>query len=133
MKEYVIVLVLFGLLLHVTPVSHAQLPTSRVVDANLISGPRPAFPVAAQNLVKGEINERVVSKTDPAQSYALYLPANYMPDKKWPILYCFDPEARGIVPVKRYQSAAEKYGWIVAGSNNSQNGPFQLSLDANGA
>src|SRR5207249_4789508 len=32
--------------------------------------------------------------------------------------------------VERYQAAAEKYGYIVAGSNNSRNGPWDISLDA---
>src|SRR5213075_3114961 len=50
--------------------------------------------------------------------------------RSWPIMYAFDPGARGTLPVTRYQQAAEKYGWIVIGSNNSQNGSMQQSLDA---
>ena len=79
---------------------------------------------------KGQIVERLVCLSDPNQSYALYLPSNYSPDLKWPILYAFDPGARGKVPVERYREAAEKYGWIIVGSNNSRNGPFQPSVDA---
>ncbi len=60
----------------------------------------------------------------PAQAYALYIPANYTPDKKWPVLFCFDPAARGIMPVERLKTAAEKYGYLVAGSLNSRNGPW---------
>lgn len=70
---------------------------------------------------KGVVTKHVATTKDPKQSYALYLPTNYTPDKKWPILYCFDPMARGSVPVKRFQKAAEKFGYIVAGSNNSRN------------
>ena len=40
------------------------------------------------------------------------------------MLYAFDPGARGRVPVERFKEAAEKYGWIVLGSNNSRNGPW---------
>jgi dienelactone hydrolase len=72
---------------------------------------------------KGEINERVACLSDPAQSYALYLPAGYTPERRWPVIYGFDPGARGRVPVERFKAAAEKYGFIVAGSNNSRNGP----------
>src|SRR4029450_11181080 len=32
---------------------------------------------------------------DPAQSYALYLPSQYAPERRWPILYLFDPSAEG--------------------------------------
>lgn len=81
-------------------------------------------------LPQGQITERIVSRIDPAQSYALYLPSAYTAQKKWPILYCFDPVARGSVPVERFREAAEKYGWIVVGSNNSKNGSWQPSLDA---
>jgi dienelactone hydrolase len=41
--------------------------------------------------------------------------------KRWPIVYAFDPEARGKIPVERYKEVAEKYGYIIAGSNNSRN------------
>jgi predicted esterase len=73
-------------------------------------------------LPKGEIVENVTSKADPQQTYALYLPSRYSPDKKWPILYAFDPGARGKLPVSLFKDAAEKFGYIVVGSNNSKNG-----------
>ncbi len=76
----------------------------------------------AQELVAGQIINKVVCKADATQSYALYIPSQYEPSKKWPIIYCFDPAARGHLPVERYRAAAEKYGYIVAGSNNSRNG-----------
>lgn len=46
------------------------------------------------------------------------------------MLYAFDPGARGQIPVERFQEAAEKFGWILIGSNNSRNGAFQPSIDA---
>jgi predicted esterase len=78
----------------------------------------------------GTLVERLICAQDPAQSYALYLPSNYSTDKKWPVLIAFDPGARGKLPVERYKDAAEKWGWIVIGSNNSRNGPMRPSLDA---
>lgn len=74
--------------------------------------------------------ERVVCAGNPTQSYALYLPSNYDAKRKWPILYAFDPGARGKIPVERFKEAAEKFGWIIAGSNNSRNASFQTSIDA---
>lgn len=71
---------------------------------------------------RGEVIESVACKADPQQSYALYLPSRYTPDKKWPMLYAFDPGARGKLPVSLFKDAAEKFGYIVVGSNNSKNG-----------
>jgi predicted esterase len=68
--------------------------------------------------------------SDPTQTYALYLPSNYSPERQWPIIYAFDPFARGKVPVELYQDAAEKYGYIVAGSNNAKNGQGALEFAA---
>ena len=72
----------------------------------------------------------MVVSGDPSQSYALYLPSGYTPSRLWPVVYCFDPGARGRVAVERFQEAAEKHGYILAGSNNSRNGPADLALQA---
>lgn len=88
------------------------------------------YQAGSQQFPRGVIIERVVSQSDPQQSYALFLPSSYSPDKKWPVLYCFDPVARGNLPVKLFQEAAEKYGYIVAGSYNSRNGPVGTALEA---
>jgi len=75
----------------------------------------------SEPLVGGQVTDKVLCAGSSGQSYALYLPSNYTPSKRWPILYAFDPAARGRIPVTLYKYAAEKYGYIVAGSNNSQN------------
>jgi dienelactone hydrolase len=72
----------------------------------------------------------VICSTQPDQSYALYVPSYYSPQKRWPIVYAFDPVARGAVPVELMKAAAERYGYIVAGSNNARNGPWAPLLDA---
>ncbi len=82
--------------------------------------------LAGQELPRGQILETVACQADPAQTYALYLPYGYVPDRKWPILYALDPGARGLMPVQRFREAAEKYGYILAGSNNSRNGPVKI-------
>ena len=83
-----------------------------------------------ESIPKGQVVERIEALNDSSQSYALYLPSNYTPDRKWPVLYAFDPGARGRVPVERFKDAAEKYGWIVLGSNNSRNGPWNVVVNA---
>ncbi|MGE3513444.1 MAG: hypothetical protein AB7N65_31690, partial [Vicinamibacterales bacterium] len=81
----------------------------------------------------GTVIGEVECQDAPTQRYSLYLPSHFTPDKKWPVIYVFDARARGRDGVERYQAAAERYGYIVAGSNNSRNGPWELGLTAAGA
>ena len=82
--------------------------------------------VLAQDLRAGEILDRVTCVADPTQSYALFVPTDYTPSRTWPVIFAFDPGGRGRVPVERYQTAAERYGYIVVGSNNSRNGGMEF-------
>jgi tetratricopeptide (TPR) repeat protein len=72
----------------------------------------------------GAVIARLQCVDDARQSYALVLPPNYTADRAWPIVYCFDAGAQGRRPVERLREAAELYGYIVVGSNNSHNGPY---------
>jgi dienelactone hydrolase len=63
----------------------------------------------------------VSSEADSAQTYALYLPSTYTTARRWPIIYFFDPGGRGRRPLELYKDIAEKYGFVMAGSNNSRN------------
>lgn len=78
----------------------------------------------AADLRPGVVIASVAVRGSPQQTYALYVPTKYSPDRAWPILYCLDPRARGDAPVERFAQAAERAGFIVAGSNNSRNGPM---------
>jgi len=84
--------------------------------------------VLAQDLPRGQVVDEVKCAGDPTQSYALYLPSNYSRDRTWSLLLALHPAARGRAMVDAYRAAAEKYGYIVAGSNNSRNGPWQVSI-----
>ena len=79
---------------------------------------------------KGETIGQVFCRANLKQSYALFLPTSYEADRKWPVLYCFDPFSQGRVPVEQFKEAAEKYGYILVGMNNSKNGEFEKSLEA---
>ncbi len=92
-------------------------------------GRTPQIP-STENLQPGRIIERVVCKNNSDQSYALYLPSNYSPARRWPLIAAFDPGARGNVPVEHFKEAAERYGFIVCGSNNSRNGPMPPTGEA---
>jgi poly(3-hydroxybutyrate) depolymerase len=86
--------------------------------------------LAGEEVPRGRVVEAVVCGGNKSQSYALYLPAAYSADRAWPILYCLDPGARGGLPVQRFQAAAERAGFIVAGSNNSRNGSLDIPREA---
>ena len=86
--------------------------------------------LVSDEIEKGKIMDRVVCRDAPGQSYALYIPPEYDPVKKWPILYAFDPGGRGREPLIRFKDGAEARGFIVAGSNNSRNGPWKPIFEA---
>ena len=75
---------------------------------------------AAKLIPSGQIVD-VTCAADSTQSYALYLPSTYASAKQWPIIYFFDPGGRGRRPVELYKDLAEKYGFVLAASNNSKN------------
>jgi dienelactone hydrolase len=79
---------------------------------------------------KGTVVDPMEFIDAPQQSYALYLPSSYSPDRRWPVIYAFDPNGQGERAVEAYKGAEERYGYIVAASNNSRNGPGQTELAA---
>mgnify|MGYP001765613269 FL=1 len=82
------------------------------------------------SLATGQVIESVSCIQDPGQTYSIYLPAAYTPARNWPVIYAFDPGARGVRPVQRLQAAAERFGYIVIGSNVSRNFEPKLSVEA---
>jgi pimeloyl-ACP methyl ester carboxylesterase len=84
--------------------------------------------ICAAELPAGRIIDDVKCEADPSQSYALYIPSNYSPTRNWSVIFAMDPGARGRRPVAQFQAAAEKYGYVVAGSNNSRNGSWNSSF-----
>ncbi len=86
---------------------------------------------AAPDFPRGKVVEKVVCAANPQESYALYLPSGYTPDRAWPILYILDPRSRGDLAAERFRPGAEKYGYILASSNNSMSdGPMEPNLAA---
>jgi dienelactone hydrolase len=74
------------------------------------------------SLEKGKVIPRIRCAKDSLVNYALYLPEKYSSEKKYPVIFCFDSHASGSLPLDKYKDLAEKYGYILAGSNNSKNG-----------
>ena len=78
----------------------------------------------------GVLQESVACQANPGQSYAAYLPSNFSLNKTWPVILCFEPAARGPIPVNLFMEAAENYGYLVFASNNSRNYNEQLIADS---
>jgi len=80
-----------------------------------------ATPAYEASLPKGRVVDSMMCK-DGSQSFAFYLPSYYTVDKAFPVIYFFDPHTHGILPLKMYKDLAEKYGFVIVGSNASKNG-----------
>ena len=84
----------------------------------------------AQNnrLEKGIVIDTVWIDKNPGESFSLYLPNQYEPEKPSPAIFIFEPMARGKIGIQPFISAAEQYGYILICSNNSKNGPYKLNF-----
>ena len=49
----------------------------------------------------------------PVQTYALYLPAGYTPEKRWPIVFVLDPRGRARTAADLFVPGAERFGYVV--------------------
>jgi len=87
-----------------------------------------AFAGYEGRIAPGKVIPEVRSLADSTQRYALYLPSAYDSNESWPVIYAFDPAGQGALAVELFAPAAERFGYIVAGSNNSENGRGSLSL-----
>lgn len=85
---------------------------------------------AAIEVPLGQVVERVECVGDKTQTYALFLPTSYDAAKRWPVLYCFDPRARGPRAIEPFREGAEKFGYVIVASNNSRNGPWEQNKPA---
>lgn len=89
--------------------------------------------VLSQELEVGVVVDSVKCANDASQSYAAYIPSSYSSGQEWPIVYIFEPAARGSLPVNKYSQIAEELGFILVCSNNSKNGSWDIGLTATDA
>ncbi len=80
-----------------------------------------AFATQGYGQTAGQVVDRVVCAADPSQSYALYIPVRG-DQQPLPIVYFFDSHGVGSLPLRKYKTLADTYGFILVGSNNSKNG-----------
>lgn len=76
--------------------------------------------VSAQtySIKKGMVTDSIRVSDTLNESFAIYLPTQFKPEKKWPLLLIFDPEGRGKTAAQLFRPAAEQQGYILASSNN---------------
>jgi len=96
----------------------------------LLFGNTKSFASSLSEIPRGQVVDTIKCIEDRSQSYALYLPSFYTTDKRFPIIYIFEPGGRGKLPIQKYYQIAETYGFIMACSNNSRNGPNEIFRDA---
>jgi hypothetical protein len=80
------------------------------------------------NLPKGKIIDTIFVDQNLRESFSLYLPDRYNPSEISPIVFIFDPAARGRIGIKPFIKSSEEYGHILVCSNNSKNGPYEQNL-----
>jgi hypothetical protein len=81
-----------------------------------------------QSLPKGVIVDSVKITNTANESYAIYLPKQYVKEVPSAIVFIFDPDARGKIGIEPFVLAAETYNYILVCSNNSKNGPADINL-----
>ena len=80
--------------------------------------------IPSDDFERGRVLDTVICYDNESYSYALYLPSNYHDSLKWPVIYILEPGARGALATNVFKLAAEKYGYVIACSNDSRNGLF---------
>ncbi len=87
-------------------------------------------PKKEEELERGKVIPHLECLREKGKSYSLYLPSPYSFEREWPVIYAFDPWGRGVVPVELFREAAEKYGYIVIGSNDSRADSWKLNFQS---
>ena len=79
---------------------------------------------------KSIVYNSIVCDSNMQYSYSLYLPTSFDGLKKHPVAFAFDPHGDGALPLKNFQRLADKYNYILVGSNNCKNGMPWKSINA---
>lgn len=86
-----------------------------------------------QSRLYGQVVDTVHCLESNNQTYALYIPQQYDESKKWPVIFFFEPLARGKLPLRKYSAIANELGYILIASNNSKNGSWDIAFNAGDA
>jgi predicted esterase len=115
--------------MRLTPLLAALCPLIALPVLAQEAGPAPV--ASSIRFVPGQLVERVASSLDRSQHYAVYLPSDYRPDRKWPVLLLLDPRGRALIPMALARESAERHGYLVLSSYNTlSDGSNQPNIDA---
>ena len=81
--------------------------------------PHTAVTQLPSGLRHGRLTGSVVSASNPAQRYAVYLPPHFNRRTPTPVLFILDYRGRARVAAEVFLPAAARFGWILMSSNNS--------------
>jgi poly(3-hydroxybutyrate) depolymerase len=87
------------------------------------------LPTGASGQVEAGITELAVSRSDPTQEYALFVPSTYRPGTPHPLLLVLDSRGRALLPLERLAPTAERLGWLVMSSYQSRSDEAGLETD----
>jgi predicted esterase len=88
--------------------------------ALLSAGPLAADSDPPREFPRGELIDGVAARSAPDQTYTLYLPSAYTPEKRWPIVFVFDPRGRARMAAELFVPGAERFGFILMSSGNTR-------------
>jgi len=78
----------------------------------------------------GEVVDTIRCQNHPEHSYSIYLPSSYHPSRSWPVIFIYDAAGRGKNSAEIFRLAGETHGYIIVGSHNFRNGPFDIGATA---
>ena len=88
----------------------------------------------AREIPRFSAGQRLVdlpSESNPGQRFTVYVPKGFDPSKPTRILYLLDPRRRAEVPIKLFQPAADRFGYVLISSHNTlSDGPMEPNLYA---
>jgi hypothetical protein len=74
------------------------------------------------NFEAGKVHEKLPCSMDAQLHFACYAPQNFNANQKFPVLVLFDPHGDPLVPIEKYKSLADYFGYILVSSYDSKNG-----------
>ena len=86
------------------------------------------FSVLLNQIRAQTFTERVKTKADTLQVYAMYQPKETA--TKSPVIFLFDPLGRAKLAVENFRPVADQFGFTIFASYNVKNGPLGISLNA---
>jgi predicted esterase len=93
-----------------------------------------SLPTLADVTPRGEVVTRLRARSNPKATFAVYLPSSFTRDRTWPVVFLLDPRGRALIPLELFRPAAERLGYILVSSYDSQSDgardPNDMALDA---